>query len=86
MERGGVIDVVGVDSGVVHGKTVVMFGGHHEVLHAALFGQCHDLIRIEIDGIERRGQLFVFGVRDLELRLNPFGIDTRRFAAVFPGQ
>ena len=51
--------VIGV-AGVVHAKAVVVFGGEHQVLHAAIGAGFGPLLRVELLRVESMPDLFVF--------------------------
>ena len=83
---GRVIDVVGVNGGAEQRKAVVVLGRDDEVLHADVACKADDLLRIKIDRVEDRCQLFVFRDRDRMVRADPFGICRGRLALVFARQ
>lgn len=59
MEGRRVDDVVLAGLGVEHGKTVVMFSGDDDVLHAGVLGDGDPLVRVEPDGVEFIGEFLV---------------------------
>ena len=60
-ERRRVDDVVVARRRVVHRKPLVVLRGDHEVLHAGFLGQPDARGRVELGGIEPRGELLVLG-------------------------
>ena len=71
--KGSLVDhVEGVGLGAEHRKSIMMFGGNHEVLHARFFRQTDKFICVEFDWIKLRRVLLVLGDRNLAAAHHPF--------------
>src|SRR5579875_1353399 len=62
-----------------------MLGCDDNVLHARVFGDLNPLLRIELNGVELPGKLFILLERDAGVSHNPLAADANRLALPYAG-
>ena len=64
----------------------MVLGRQNQVSHAGIAAQAHDLFGVEMDGVELRGEFFIFSRRYMKIVHDPFGYIVRLLSAVFAGK